>query len=138
MEYNSSCMRILGLHHIALQVYNLEKVAHFYREVLQLPEMTRHFRPDGTLRSIWMKLSGQPEQQGFLAIEQADTPSSITSGPAGYSFLALGIDRDDRRHVEERLRSLGVPVEHASRWTLYFRDPEGNRVGLSHYPQDTL
>jgi len=25
---------------------------------------------------------------------------------------------------------------HRTRWTLYLRDPEGNRIGLSHYPHE--
>jgi hypothetical protein len=36
---------------------------------------------------------------------------------------------------EERLHAGGVEVVHRTRWTLYVRDPEGNRVGLSHHPE---
>ncbi|HXX30163.1 MAG TPA: glyoxalase, partial [Myxococcaceae bacterium] len=32
----------------------------------------------------------------------------------------------------------GVAVEHETRWTLYVRDPEGNRVALSHHPQPAV
>ena len=31
---------------------------------------------------------------------------------------------------------LEVPVLHQTRWTVYFRDPEGNRLALSHHPDD--
>jgi hypothetical protein len=37
--------------------------------------------------------------------------------------------------VEARLASAGVEVVERSRWTLYLRDPEGNRIGLSHHPE---
>ena len=39
-------------------------------------------------------------------------------------------------HWIRHLERLGVPVVHQTRWTLYFRDPEGNRVALSHHPDD--
>ena len=35
---------------------------------------------------------------------------------------------------EARLRSRGVEVVHRTAWTIYVRDPEGNRIGLSHHP----
>jgi hypothetical protein len=30
----------------------------------------------------------------------------------------------------------GVDVVYESPWTIYVRDPEGNRIGLSHFPFD--
>lgn len=76
---------------------------------------------------------------GFLAIEQA--PQESDGKPAsverpGYHLLALRIAREERRGFEEALVRRGVRIERESRWTLYVRDPEGNRVGLSHHPDD--
>lgn len=128
-------MRILGVHHIALQVSDLEKMAQFYCGVLGLPEAVRHHKDDGQLRSIWVRLSTRPGEPAFLALEKNSLPQK-TMEHRGYSLLAITIESEARRATEEALRARGVVIEHTSRWTVYFRDPEGNRVGLSHYPDD--
>jgi hypothetical protein len=50
--------------------------------------------------------------------------------------VALGIARGERAAWERRLSDAGVPVEYRTAFTLYVRDPEGNRVGLSHWPEE--
>ena len=37
---------------------------------------------------------------------------------------------------ERKLAGLNVEIVHRTRWTLYLRDPEGNRLGLSHFPHE--
>jgi glyoxylase I family protein len=130
-------MRILGFHHLAVQARDVERVASFYREILGFPERARHHRPDGALRSIWLEVPGG----GFLAVEhcvgQIVEEGFRTSRP-GWLLLALRIDREERGRVRQALGEAGVGVEHETRWTLYVRDPEGNRIGLSHHPSDPL
>jgi len=131
-------MRVLGFHHLAIQVHSLEETAAFYRRVLGLAEKQRHHREDGSLRSIWLEVPGTGG--GFLALEEASgervRDDDFRTDRAGPLLLALRIDRRDRARALEELERLGVPVVHQSRWTLYFRDPEGNRLALSHHPDD--
>ena len=127
-------MRTEGFHHVAVQVKALEQVATFYREVLGLRELERHHGADGGLRSIWFDVGGG----AFLALERVETaPSpdpSFRDGRTGLFLLALRIPRADRERVRADLERHGVPLVHETRWTLYVRDPEGNRVALSHHP----
>jgi catechol 2,3-dioxygenase-like lactoylglutathione lyase family enzyme len=116
-------MRTLGFHHLAIFVRDLERMARFYREVLGLSEMTRHYRQDRTLRSIWLAIPGD----GFIALEERAEPS-------GVALLALGISAADRKQVAEELARRGIEITKQSDWTLYFDDPEGNHLALSHYP----
>jgi glyoxylase I family protein len=125
-------MRTLGIHHVAIQVLDVEKVAAFYRDVLELPERARHFRDDGSLRSIWIEASSDGS---FLAIEEL-RPG--TRGTLGHSLVALRIPRADRAAWLTHLAKHGVPIEKQSRWTVYLKDPEGNVIGLSHHPHDPL
>src|SRR5690242_15835972 len=115
-------MRVRGFHHHAIQVRDLEGVAAFYREVLGLPEMARHHRPDGGLRSIWLAL---PE--GFLALEACEGEVQRTAfrdPTPGPHLLALRIGREDRAAAIHALAQKGVEVVHQTRWSIYFRDPE--------------
>lgn len=125
-------MRTLGIHHVAIQVHDVEKVAAFYRDVLELPERARHHREDGSLRSIWIEAS---PDGSFLAIEEL---RSGARGTLGHSLVALRIARADRAGWLQHFEKHGVPIEKQTRWTLYVKDPEGNVIGLSHHPHDPL
>jgi len=130
-------MRIQGFHHLAIQVRDVERVTRFYREVLGLPEKQRHLRADGTLRSVWLQLPGE----SFLAIEAATgpvEPQPFRTDRQGLLLLALRIAPEDRAAAVEALSRAGAPVVHQTRWTVYVQDPEGNRVALSHHPEDPL
>jgi glyoxylase I family protein len=132
-------MRIRGFHHLALQAFDVERVTAFYRDLLGLPELKRHHRQDGGLRSIWLALP----DGGFLAVEDCSLdpgpgPTEFRTSQPGYLLLALRIAPEDRAAVREELARHGVEVVHETRWTMYVHDPEGNRVGLSHHPHDPL
>jgi glyoxylase I family protein len=128
----STRMRVHGFHHLAIQVLHLESCAAFYREVLGLPELKRHRRPDGSVRSIWLQVG-----EGFLALEEVDQAPEETPfrhPRPGLHLIALRISKKEREAMCAELASRGVPLEHQTQWTVYVRDPEGNRVGLSHHP----
>ena len=130
-------MDVQGFHHLALQVRHLEPVTTFYRDVLGLAELQRHYRADGTLRSVWVGVPGG----GFLALEEVggDPPSTpFRHEQPGLFLLALRIAPQERARAVEALGRAGVAVEHETRWTVYVRDPEGNRVALSHHPEDPV
>lgn len=133
-------MHIQGFHHLALQAHDVEQVTAFYRDVLGLTEQARHHRPDGSLRSVWLSISGEAAG-GFLAIESADgvpEPQSFRTPRPGLLLIALRIAREDRAAVVGALARAQVPIVHQTRWTVYVQDPEGNRVALSHHPADPL
>lgn len=135
-------MNVRGFHHLAIQVRDVDRQAAFYREVLGLTEQARHHRPDGSLRSVWMALP----DGGFLALEAATGAPAAHALPdapfkhdePGLLLLALRIDRAERADVLRALERHGVAVSHQSRWSVYLRDPEGNRIALSHHPEDPL
>ena len=54
-------------------------------------------------------------------------------GESAGSGHLLALAADDLAALEERLAGAGVTVEDRTEHTLYFRDPDGHRVGLSDY-----
>jgi glyoxylase I family protein len=125
----------LSFHHLAIQCADLERCERFYREVLGLAVLRRWPREEGGDRSVWLAL-GAGE---FLALERALEPPAAQAwrdGKPGLHLLSLRIARAERSAWEGRLEAAGVAVIHRTRWTLFFHDPEGNRVGLSHHPED--
>ena len=127
-------MQVNGFHHAAIEARDIEKVATFFSDVLGLPEIVRHHRPDGSLRSVW--LSAHTEAQPgapFIAVEAST--HGLHAG-AGWFMVALAIRAADRERIHRTLIERGVQIEKETRWTIFVRDPEGNLVGLSHYPND--
>jgi catechol 2,3-dioxygenase-like lactoylglutathione lyase family enzyme len=123
---------VLALHHVAVNCLDLARCERFYREVLGLAELRRWPAEGGGDRSVWLAAG-----DGFLALERADRepdPGPWRDGRPGLHLVALRIARREREEWERRLASHGVPVAHRTRFTLYLRDPEGNRIGLTHYP----
>ena len=128
-------MKVAGFHHAALQVRSLGPMIAFYRDVLGLSVGAEHRAAGGELRSAWMELPG-----GFLALETVDGPlppsAPFRNGAPGWFLIALRIQPSERVRVRAELDRAGVAVEHETPWTLYVRDPEGNRVALSHHPHE--
>jgi catechol 2,3-dioxygenase-like lactoylglutathione lyase family enzyme len=123
----------LATHHLALGAHDVERVAAFYREVFELPEVARHLHPDGRLRSIWLGLSS-----GVLMVEQSDAPGRRIEGiEPGLFMVAFGVQAGGHDEVllrASRLLGRDDLVEQATTHTRYLRDPEGNRVAVSSYP----
>lgn len=121
----------MALHHIALGARDVERVSVFYRDVFELPELRRQARADGSLRSVWLDLGG-----AILMIEQVPAADVAGGVPRehGAFLLAFGVSPADRMSMEQRLERFGASIEARSEFTSYARDPENNRVAVSHYP----
>lgn len=125
-------LRPRGAHHLAIQVVDLQAVERFYVQVLGLVVTRRWPGAAGSGdRSVWIELS----DESFLALERVSGPvAEDDPHRSGLHLIALGIAVQQRDAWLERFAACGVPLERASPYTLYVRDPEGNRVGLSHWP----
>jgi len=119
------------LHHLALGARDPAALARFYIDVLELPEVTRHLDDEGALRSVWLDLG----HGSLLMIERipADAPPDDDPMRPGLFLLAVTIDPDDRAHWEARLEDAGCTIDARTPYTSYARDPEENRIAVSHY-----
>jgi catechol 2,3-dioxygenase-like lactoylglutathione lyase family enzyme len=128
-----------GFHHLAIQVRDLAAVETFYAATLGLKVAKRWPAKDGAgERSVWLDVGDGAGS--FLALERVAGGPTAAEEPArgerpGLHLIALRIERGARADWERRLAAAGVAVEARTAYTLYVRDPEGNRVGLSHWPE---
>jgi glyoxylase I family protein len=126
-----------GFHHLAIQVRDLAATERFYREVLGLAVLERWPARDGTTeRSVWLDVG----DGAFLALERVAGGATAAEDAAraerpGLHLVALRIERAARDVWAQRLAAAGVDVYARTAFTLYVCDPEGNRVGLSHWPE---
>jgi catechol-2,3-dioxygenase len=111
----------MRIHHLALRTRDLPRLERFYAEVLGLAVTRR------TPRSVWLDASGT-----IVMLERAE--AGEVDVPAGsMELVAFAIDAAKRAEYTDRLAAAGVAVEGQTDFTLYFRDPDGRRVGLSCY-----
>jgi catechol 2,3-dioxygenase-like lactoylglutathione lyase family enzyme len=113
----------LRVHHVALRVADCEASRAFYSGLLGLAETRRREGQDG-LASVWIEVG-----ETVLMLERCLRSSGADSG-SGH-LLAFSVD--DLGKWEQRLAQAGVVIEDRTTHTLYFRDPDGHRVGLTTY-----
>jgi catechol 2,3-dioxygenase-like lactoylglutathione lyase family enzyme len=123
-----------GIHHVAVKVADLARAEAFYVGVLGLPVLRRWLAPDTRdgqqARSLWLDLGAG----AFLAIERSDGPGpSKSEAEPGIHLLALHIRRSERESWIAKLAGAGFPIYQHTDYTIYVQDPEGNRIGLSHW-----
>lgn len=120
------------VHHLALGARDVARVSEFYRTVFELPERARYYHADDTLRSVWLSAEGT-----LLMIELSDQPESAQAGSIrpGLFLIAFEASAERRSLLEQRLEARGAHIERRTEFTSYTRDPEGNQVAISHFPE---
>jgi glyoxylase I family protein len=119
------------LHHLALGSADVERLARFYRELFGLSELSRHLDARGELRSVWLDLGG-----AVLMLERTTEPERRVDGVgSGLFLLAFRVTREACPALERELEARGHPIEARSAYSSYSRDPDGNRIAISHYPE---
>ncbi len=106
------------IHHLAFRTADLARLERFYVDVLGLAVARR------SERSVWLEAGGT-----ILMLEraEADEPAVPPGTMELVAFVASAA-------MKERLAAAGVPVEARTAYSLYFRDPDGRRLGISSYP----
>ncbi len=116
--------------HIGIYVQSLERMADFYQRLLQLTitDTGKLDTPNGPVDLVFLSsdptehhqlvlASGRPEAVAFNVINQM-------------SFRVGGLD--DLRQLHHAMPGQGAsdiqPVTHGNAVSIYFRDPEGNRL----------
>jgi len=122
----------LTINHIAIKSKQLELMSEFYRTVLELP-LLKTFTDEDGLRSIWLSLG-----RSILMLERSDydqqsalKPTDFIVDKPGYHLLAFSVSIEKQSAMRASLHDLKIVIEHESEYTIYFRDPDGNRIGLS-------
>lgn len=122
----------LSFSHVGFHATDIDRQADFYKSVLDFTETDRGTLPgpNGPLRLVFLSrdpdehhqvvlVSGRPERIAFNVINQ------ISMKADSLQTLLDFYQRVKRAGVEEL-----IPVTHGNALSVYFRDPEGNRVEL--------
>jgi catechol 2,3-dioxygenase-like lactoylglutathione lyase family enzyme len=109
----------MRIHHLALRTDDLPALERFYAGKLGLPITRRG--PN----SLWLELGGGT----ILMLEQRDA-SEPKIDPETKELVCFAIDANEHQRF-----AATIEIEARTDYTLYFRDPDGRRVGVSSYPE---
>jgi glyoxylase I family protein len=109
-----------AVHHVAFRTSDLNAAVRFYEDVLAL----RRLRAQPGY-SVWYALG-----QAVLMLEQRGQHEPLIP-PGSMELLCLAADAGEQARIRRRLAEAGVAIEAETPHTLYFRDPDGRRVGVS-------
>jgi catechol 2,3-dioxygenase-like lactoylglutathione lyase family enzyme len=113
----------MRIHHIALRTHDVARLVAFYAETLGLPIMNR----TGDT-SAWLQAG-----EAIVMLERAEAGEPLIV-PGTRELVAFAAEPGELPLFEQRLAAGGIPLEARTAFTLYFRDPDGRRIGVSQYP----
>jgi catechol 2,3-dioxygenase-like lactoylglutathione lyase family enzyme len=104
------------IHHVAFRTADLPRLERYYVDVLGFAVVFR----DDTRGSVWLDAQG-----GLVMLERAEAGEPALA-PGNRELVAFAVA--DKEAWRSR-----VTVEAETAHTLYFRDPDGRRLGVSSY-----
>jgi glyoxylase I family protein len=113
----------MRVHHLAFRTRDLAQLEHFYVHALGLAVVRRN---EG--RSVWLDAAGS-----IVMLELAE-PGEPAPAPGAMELVAFEVAPETRALYTDRLTRAGVTLDGSTDFTLYVRDPDGRRIGLSSYP----
>ena len=119
--------QITGLGHVGLYCHDLERMRDFYAGVLGLA-----ISDEDLERGICFLSAAPDAEHHELALARAKDPAQKTRNVQQVSFKVKSLD--DVRAFYHRLRDAGMTIDrtvtHGIACSVYFFDPEGNRIEL--------
>jgi catechol 2,3-dioxygenase-like lactoylglutathione lyase family enzyme len=112
----------IRLHHVALRTHDVAALAAFYREMFALA-VVRDAQP----HSMWLALGGDAVLMIELRGDGEPAPSAKS-----LELVAFAVDSATRDVVSRKARERGC-YDGETHFTVYLRDPEGRRLGISTY-----
>ncbi len=117
----------MRIHHLAFRTLDLPRLEHFYATVLGLPCIRR-----SGARSVWL------DAGGTLLMLEASSPEEPSIARSTLELVCFELSPETAAAALARLERASIPIEARTECTVYFRDPDGRRVGLSSYPTPLL
>jgi len=115
--------------HFGINVSDLARMEDFYTRVVGLFVTDRGTLPGGPTLTF---LSRDPDEHHQMVLVEGRAPSGGDSVVNQISFKLPSLD--DLKVMHARVRGEGIDrfrvVTHGNAWSIYFADPEGNRVEL--------
>lgn len=121
-------MTTRAVHHIALRCADVERTAAFYETVIGLKRNSA-LNDERGLRAIWLSAGST------IVMCERREPGEPSAFDGDMNLVAFAVDVSEWSELERSLASSHVAIDGSSNFTIYLRDPDGRRVGLSSFPE---
>lgn len=132
-------MNVIAMDHIVLNVHDMDKMLDFYINVLGLQGERIEAFGEGRVPFPSVRISADTLIDLFPVPGQSAAPGA---GVKRLNHFCMVIEPAEMPEVVAHLEAHGVTVDEgpATRWgahgnatSIYFNDPEGNRIEIRHY-----
>jgi len=122
-----------GVHHVALLSADVERTIRFYQDVLEFPLTELFENRDYKGSTHFFFDIGHDNSLAFFDFPGLDL-GAYAEVLGGLHHLAISVEPDTWTRLKANLDEAGVPYDHISGASLYFRDPDGARLELISDP----
>jgi catechol 2,3-dioxygenase-like lactoylglutathione lyase family enzyme len=131
-------MEIYGIDHVAIRVRNLDRAIDFYTRVLGLKISAREFQKPG----IEFFLDCGPSLIGIIQGDEKEGAHPFNGKGIGADHVSFRVKKDQFDKVHEELRNHQVEIAFMKKreksWSIYFSDPDGNKLEITAWPQEDI
>jgi len=127
-------IRVQGIDHVAINVSDLDKALEFYTKVLGLKITEREYSKPG----IEYFLDCGASLVGLIQGEREGEEHFFKDGGIGANHVSFRTSTGDFDKIVEELKERKVPIHFFKKreksWSVYFSDPDGNKLEITAWP----
>lgn len=127
-------IKVLGIDHVALSVADLDRSLKFYTEVLGLKISEREFQKPG----VEFFLDCGSSLVGLIQGEKTGDNHVLQDGGLGGNHFSFRVPTQDFDRYVKEIEGRGITITYQKKrersWSLYFLDPDGNKLEITAWP----
>ena len=127
-------IQVLGIDHVAISVRDLDRSLEFYTKVIGLKITEREISKPG----IEYFLDCGSSLVGLIQGEKDGKKHLLEDAGLGGNHFAFRARTKDFDRIVEEIRERKIPITFSKKreksWSLYFLDPDGNKLEITAWP----
>ena len=127
-------IKVSGIDHVALSVADLDKSLEFYTKVIGLKITEREYSKPG----IEYFLDCGTSLIGLIQGQKDGEKHLLQDEGLGGNHVSFRVDTKDFDGIVEEIKKRGIPITYSKKreksWSLYFLDPDGNKLEVTAWP----
>ena len=127
-------IKVLGIDHAAISVKKLDKSLEFYTKVLGLQITEREYSKPG----IEYFLDCGSSLIGLIQGDEKEGKHLLQDGGLGGNHVSFRVKTKDFDRIVEEVKERKIPITFMKKreksWSLYFLDPDGNKLEITAWP----
>ncbi len=129
-------IKVKGIDHVAITCRDLESSKKFYTEVLGLELTNREHQKPG----VEYFLDCGASIVGLMQGDPKGAAHPFQDGGTGANHFSFRVSTADFDRVVEELKAQKVTIHFSKKreksWSVYFSDPDGNKLEITAWPQE--